>query len=483
MPVTLRHYQQDAVQSLLAHNRWILGDTPGLGKTFPAILAAQEKYPTQPKLVVAPAYLLKQWAAAIRLCVGDDAPIVIRRAATDDFPFDQNVWVLCSYHAFLAVLPRTTGGRLKDDGTYTPLRTLMPTHGVLLSCPWGAVIFDEAHRLRGRKSIWTKNSIHLNTQSMWMLTGSPIVNNPGDLWPLLHLIDRKTFTSYWRFVNRWCVTETNPWTTVVLGIQPEKELEFHNMLESYMLRRTLAAVIAEEIRLTGEQPVWTKEPVTYHVPVDMTPTMKRTHERARRDWFIEHPDLDSPIDIESAGALLTKLRQLTAGYTHEDGVYTSLGAENPKIQATRDLVTDHNEPVVVFCWFKHTAFLVAEAIRAEGRPVWEVTGARPGKLREQDIEAWNAVPNGVIVATIEALQEGANLQHSSMVIFVEHGYLPTVIFDQCIGRVRRMGQTELVRVYHLTCSESIDILVWKRLQERKHVITRALLDDLRAKNY
>jgi SNF2 family DNA or RNA helicase len=406
--------------------------------------------------------------------------VTILRQAKDLFPEKNCGWVLVSYHSLLSVLPRTTGGKTRTDGTTTPVRTLVPTRPQLLTTDWCVVIFDEAHRLRGRNSIWTKSAMKLSAKFLWMLTGSPVVNNPGDMWPLLRLCKPKENRSYWAFVKEWCQIEETHWATKVLGIKPELERAFHSLLDTVMLRRTLETVIEEHVREHGVPPVWTQEPVTHIVQIDLTPTLQRAHDVAKKEWFIQHPDLDSQVAISSGAALITKLRQLTSGYVMEEGQVQLITKENPKLVVLGELMSDlETEPLVIFCWYRQTARLLLDMVQKTGRPVWKLTGDETPQEREKNITLWTKEPDGVIIATIESLQEGANLQHSSTVIFMEHGFLPTVVFDQCVGRVRRFGQTKLVNVYHFIARQTVDVHVWQTLLDRQQVVIRALLDDLR----
>lgn len=453
-------YQQEARDFLLSKETGILGDVPGLGKTFPAIDAAQKKAPTTRKLVVAPSYLLQQWKGQIERWVPfADVRVVARNAPVVEPAFTG--WVIVNYHT------------LMDAG--------IKAHPELLGYRWGVVIFDEAHRLRGRKSQWTKNAWRLRADAVWLLTGTPIVNNPGDMWPYLKLLDRTNFTSYWRFVGEWCVTEQNPWTTVIHGVQPEKEDAFNTLLAKYMLRRTVDAAVQEELARTGTIPVWTQKPEVVPVVFTMPPSMRKAHDVAKREWFIAHPDLDDPVAIKNGGALVAKLRQLTAGFVVEDGEVVGTLSDNPKIKTVCDILEDNlTEPVIVFCWYRGTADLLVTTLRKkfDGRAVYSIDGGTSAKEREARLAEWEATTNGVIVATLAALTEGANLQHSRTIVFAEHDYLPSTL-EQAIARAKRFGQQSIVRVYHIMAERSIDTAVYATAQTRERNIKRALLENLR----
>jgi SNF2 family DNA or RNA helicase len=454
----LRDYQKEAVEFLSAKQRAILGDEPGMGKTYPAIQAAYEAAPTTRKLVVAPSYLLRKWQDDITGWIPDaDVQIVGRKG--DPIPVDYTGWVITNYHTLM-----DTGIKKRTE---------------LISYTWGAVIFDEAHRLRGRKSQWTANANRIKSANKYFLTGTPLVNNPGDIWPVLKMIDSRAFSSYWRFVGEWCVTEQDPWTTKIHGIQPDKEPAFNAMLDKYMLRRTYDTVIDEHVRTNGVRPAWTEEPVTERIYVPLPPAMKRAHDVAKKEWFIEHPDLDDTVAIKTGGALVAKLRQLTAGFVVQDGVIVGETKDNPKIDTIIDVLADRpDEPAIIFCWYRGTSNLAVKRLSVTGRPIFQIDGGTDAATREQRLHAWNDSPNGLVVATLAALTEGANLQHSRLVIFLEHDYLPGTL-DQAVARARRYGQAYRVHVVHVMAEGTIDNAVYETARTRNRNIQKALLERLR----
>jgi hypothetical protein len=428
--------------------------------SFPAVSAGNDIASNKRKLIIAPPYLLEQWGTVIS-AYSPDVPWMIVARKDAPVPKEFTGWVIVNYHMFM------------NEG--------MKKHPELLTYAWGAVIADESHRLRGRKSQWTKNILKIKSDYFWMLTGTPIVNNPGDLWPLLRIIDRVKFSSYWKFVGTWCETETTPWTTIIKGVNPDLEVAFADMLNNYMLRRNYETVINEEFNRTGVIPAWTDLPLETNHVFDMPPSMRKAHDTAKKEWFIEHPDLDDPVAISSGGALVAKLRQLTAGFVVEDGAIVGELKENPKVSIISEYLDDHElEPAIVFTWFRGTCQMIARHLREKNddRPVYEIRGGMATTERNRLVEEWKTRDNGIIVATLASLTEGVNLQHSSLLLFAEQDYLPSTI-QQAIARARRAGQTSRVRVINVLAKDSIDTAVNKALAFRDTNIRRALLETLR----
>lgn len=443
--IRLRPYQEEAAHFLSTHPRAILADMVGLGKTYPTISAAYYGGSERSRLIVCPPYLMLQWREAIRAYVGSQEPVLLlNRSDPPIEPWTWVKWVIVGYH--------------------TLMNAGIAKHPELLQKQWNVVIFDEAHRLRGRNNQWTKTAFKLKAENLWMLTGTPVVHDPGDLWPLLKLCDPKEFRSYWKFVQQWCMLNQTPWTTEIGPVKSSLERDFHAMLDQYMLRRRIEDHLPE-----------LPPQIDHEVIVKLPPAIQAAHDKAKKEWRIEHPDLDDPVIATNGAALLTKLRQLTSGALplREGG---KAPKENPKRDAVLGILEDHpNEPAIVFTWYVDTAKLLWEAITNAGRHAYLITGSASPVARAQVIEHWKALETGVIVATISALQEGANLQNAHSVIFAEHDYLPASI-EQATARVRRFGQQYPVNVYHITADKTVDRAVWKTFHRRDASLKRALAD-------
>jgi SNF2 family DNA or RNA helicase len=444
--ITLKEYQKTAARTLVNHQRYILGDAPGIGKTFPAIYAADRVHrTTHPKLVVVPSYLMLQWRDVIHACLGPDEPVLVVQRKDPCVSTDYTGWVIINYN--------------------TLMNAGIQKHPELIKIPWGVVIFDEAHRLRGRGNQWTKNTRHLKCDFLWMLTGTPLVNNPGDIWTLLNIMDKQNFRSYWKFVDAWCVLETTPWTTVVRGIKPGLEPAFYQMLHpQYMLRRTFDdAEVRAEVSLD--------DPIHIPVPVELNKSALKAHHKALKEWRLENPEMTNEVVMTSGGGLVIALRKLTGGISD---VIKAPEKQDTVVQ----IVDDHrDESHVVFTWFRDTAHALGERIKALDIPTYVIDGSMSPQKREAAIAAWKQENVGVIVATMASMQEGVNLQKSSSVIFAEHHYLPATI-DQAIARCRRMGQDKPVIVRHVIAEGTVDASVWNVMHNRHTNVQRALLEDL-----
>lgn len=465
MTYELSDYQITSRDFLADRTFACLFDVAGVGKTPPTIVAAWQKIQEErrPALVTAPAYLLDNWeyeisrfAPGARVVKANGDGYEARRHAIAEAGAD---FVLTSYNNW------SSKWTAKQAEKYNA-RAGEYQYGELSKLTWAACIFDEAHRLRGRNSQGTKHvydlrrakAANLSTPT-WFLTGTPIVNNPGDLYPLLHLWDRRQYKSYWNFVGEYCRVVKTPWNTEVGQLRPGMEDEFQELLGQFSLRRTLQDVPS----------LATLESTSRDYLVDLPASVRKTIDTARKEYIIEHEDLEKAEFVSGGGALYSKLRQLaTAPPTKE----------KPKVDFVREFLQDHFGPVVVYTWYKDSARAVADALLSKDRKVTLITGDVPTNRRSELVDKWKNQKDGVLVATISSLKEGISLVHASDVIFLEHSELPADQ-EQCVARLKRRGQTSLVHVHNVFAKGTPDMAIKRHLNERNLGLKRALTSWLK----
>lgn len=101
---------------------------------------------------------------------------------------------------------------------------------------WTIIIADEAHKATNRKTKNYKSLKQLSSTYLMLVTGSAIRRGPQNLWALLNLCDPKKFSSYWRFVNEFCIVIQGMWGMEIIGLRNQKK--YDEVIAPYVLRRT-----------------------------------------------------------------------------------------------------------------------------------------------------------------------------------------------------------------------------------------------------
>lgn len=85
-----------------------------------------------------------------------------------------------------------------------------PTQRDFYGIHWGAVIIDEFHDvgLPNRNSLFSISVNRMVADRKWPMSATPIGGKPRRLWPILHYLDPKQFTSEWNWIHEFLeVTE------------------------------------------------------------------------------------------------------------------------------------------------------------------------------------------------------------------------------------------------------------------------------------
>ena len=379
-----RPYQIQGIEFLRATKRAILADAPGLGKTFQAAEAAE-----LPAIVSCPLALVGQWKDFIETQY-PEAPVIlgaygdiIKRTEAVKEHADMGGWLIVNHDFW---------------------RNIFVEH------PIDTLIVDEFHHFRNKeakrsKGLWVKAQF---TPRVYGLTATPIFKDVGDLWHLLHILDKTKWSSYWSFLAQFAITSNYGYGTRVQRIRSRPALE--KATAPWMLGRSYAQV-----------QMYLPEKIDKHVLLDLTGDNRKRYNELRDYYRLELEKENEEGDtfklFANAGAVLHALRKLTM--------------TTEKVAAIKEIIEDTpgERPVVVFTWYKDSAETLAKALNAE-----LITGeVNPEERRER---AQGEDKKRIKVATIASISEGVDLSNFRTVVFAEETYVPGQSY-QALSRVLR----------------------------------------------
>ncbi len=134
---------------------------------------------------------------------------------------------------------------------------------------------------------------------------------------------------------------------------------------------------------------------------------------------------------------------------------------------------DPNVKVLVFTEFVPTQDMLLELLEHAGIPAVAINGSMG--LAERALAQQAFRERAQVLVSTDAGGEGINLQFAHIVVNWDLPWSPSRI-EQRIGRVDRIGQTHLVRAFHLVCEHSVEARVLEVLNQKLEVI----LDELGA---
>ncbi|NLW75523.1 MAG: DEAD/DEAH box helicase, partial [Methanomicrobiales archaeon] len=320
------------------------------------------------------------------------------------------------------------------------------------------VVCDESHRIKAAGSSVSKYLAKVADRVPYKLclTGTPMPHGPMDLYGQYRFLDKGIFgISFTKFRARYAQMVPLGMTGISKIIGYQNQDEMHDKFYSIAYRADRDVLeLPDAIHNTRE--------------VELDPKTMKIYKNLEKDfysWIAE----DKEVTIRNALAKILRLQQVTSGHIPSDeGEILTVGTE--KAEALAELFEDisADEPIVVFCRFRHDLDMIIQTAQKIGRTVCELSG-RCNQLAE-----WQEGKYSVIAVQIQAGGVGVDLTRACYCVYYSVGH-SLGDYEQSLARIHRPGQERTVFYYHLVASGTIDEKVYKSLHDKKDIV-QAILD-------
>lgn len=318
------------------------------------------------------------------------------------------------------------------------------TRGELDGMEFDALILDEAHKLKTADAQRTKKiygpkcdsigGLILKAKCVYALTGTPMPNNPSELWPTLRALAPELILkgdkpmSYWQFVMRYCKTKDNGFGLQIVGGKNLDELR--ERISSFVLRRRFKDVVQDA-----------KEPV-----FDTLPVAGRAPDESELKKLLKNCTTDEDIlaAIKRASTHVASTRRLT-GLAKVKGV----------IDWLRDWHEGEGGKVVFMAYHRDVIHELATGLGSVlGQKVPVLMGGMAAHVKAaatRDFE--RGAP--VFVGQIEAAGMAIDLSTADTLMFVEMDWVPGNN-DQAAKRIQSVEKKSLLTILAATLPGSLD---------------------------
>jgi SWI/SNF-related matrix-associated actin-dependent regulator 1 of chromatin subfamily A len=435
-------YQLAGIEYIADKPICLLADDMGVGKTIQAIgLINYKQY--RDVLIVCPSSLKLNWLYECFEWLTDSHKYCLVNKSTDRLA--SNGIVIVSYDMAVA---------LHEE----------------LSHSWDLLICDESHLIKnphtqrtqaivGRKEHREFNPItrtydtipaivgisEYATQVLYM-TGSPVLNRPIELWPIVY--SAKLFDSKSYFEKRYCAAKQSRFGYDAKGSSNETELQ--SLLRSkIMIRRT-------------------KDQVLKDLP-DKTRQIIELESNYKENLPFNIEELiNANFDLETFQELLNKYK-----ISFEDIAEMRAKLGKAKVAKAIEHIAmikeNTSNPLVVFCHHKEVGEKISEHFNAPF-----IDGSVSTQKRQETIQQFQKEEIPLLVGTILAMGNGFTLTKANTVIFVESEWSPLWNI-QAEDRLLRIGQKNAVLCQYLVISGTLDNL-FIRAFISKYKVINAVLD-------
>lgn len=412
----LYDYQRDVAGRLAAQAHGaVVVLSPGLGKTVVAIAAADTLPPGTSVLVVAPASLVPNWEREIDTWAR----------------VDQCVWGVETWDK---------AARAARDGRLGK---------------WDVLILDESvmSKSRGSQRFKAFNKARKNFGRVWLLSGNPVTRYADDLWSQLHLLWPRAYPSYWRFVDRFCVTEETVWARKVVGTRRGRDVMEEN-------GDLVIVVNQEEVLALPEYEFQV-------VDVALGPKQRAAYDSMASSFIAELGDGTARVAENELGRLVS-LQQIVSWW---DG-------ESAKHDALIDRIVEEDDaPHLIWTHWREAADALAVRLLRAGVSYAQVNGDTPKKTRDALLEQFKRGKYDALVLSTGVGKFGHTFTNTRTIHYVDKTWNADDYF-QSLRRVRRIGLTHRPRVVTYRAPGTTDDLIEMNLEGKLGPISRMTRSDL-----
>lgn len=360
-------------------------------------------------------------------------------------------------------------------GLYEP-EGLQATPKVKIPRPCGTCGWKKGEPTR----LQTTNKLRLRLQTrsvknVLMMTGTPLLNDPGDLYPLLHLLDPTMFLTMREFRHLYCTKNyhSDKWEFRAGAMDRLKPL-----IEGRFIARKLedAGVTLPEHRV-------------HVIPVDLDkheyPLQYRTIRQITEAAKIVL-DSGETMTLMHLISLITRKRQANVWpggiqmvHPQTKEVIFTVGSEvreSVKLDVIQQAIVDHlPRRQIVFSQFKTALAELEERLAAAGIEVCRFDGDTSKGLRDEiKLDFNRRLRQGphrwdVVLANYKTGGSGLNLTEATVTHILDEEWNPGKR-DQGYARAWRMGQTEEVDTYVYRIPGSVDTWMSNTIARKQRIL-------------
>jgi len=422
----------------------ILADDPGLGKTFQVLssIAATRATPT---IIVCPTSLKDNWARELNHLKPKLVPFVI----------NGQEGMLRPAHLYIL--------------SYATLRARARQLSKLVRPK--LIVFDEAHLLKEplpspthRASIATQFAHHIG--NVVLMTGTPLLNRPEEMWRLLHIVDKKEWPDFKAYKKRYCSALTKQEREAMRKVRSivtdhgrAKHVdELQALTAPYILRRQRDETIKQQLPPKERR----------RIVVDLHPYDAAHYQKAEKDFIKWLTDVAGGERAQSAkrGQAIVKLnvlRRIAAVGKLRSAAKSYLEAwfENEK------------RPLVVFAYHRPVLWGLEAICQNAGIASVHLKGSDPSNKRQLKVDKFMSGEVDVFLAPIRSAGVGLNLQRASDMLFLEREWTPALM-GQAESRCHRLGQRNKVTVTYLDARNTVDEHIARVLKAKQTLIDQVV---------
>ena len=343
---------------------------------------------------------------------------------------------------------------------------------------FGGIIVDESQNIKNANTNRMEQIMAFcdgHIQSRFVLTATPIVNKPDDLFPQLSFINPYAFNFSYDFMLSRYFQER--------GFGARKKKIFlsrgNDVFQFIVQHNALLIVTPQEGRLATA-----RDNRKFTQNADQKRYIE-TVAQGQISVLQAVEDTATAMDVNAKRLLTIELKnalmkecQISSGFLKAGD--QTLRFNSNKLAFAYDVVKNHwnDEQVILWVYFRETAERLQLALKDEAVVI---LGGMSNTARQKALDLFKSGKKRIAILQLKAANAGLNLQFCRNAIFVELDWAPPTI-DQAVGRIDRPGQKAACRVLFLYTEGTTDELMLMAYQQKTNVTSAILKNFVRTRN-
>ena len=514
----LLDHQKTAVKFLLSRKKCMLADDPGLGKTTSLAVAAIEGN-FDSVLIICPANVKTTWKRELKMYIPEkditiiENPSTMNKSELEEFlnyPIgkskrtknelleeakEHGQW---KHNRFIIVNYDILDNFFSNKRTYTQeqFEDLVSQNPMLeyINNRKSLIIIDEAHVLSNYKTLQYKTIKGLITKgkphSIFLATGTPITNNPANLYPVLDLLEDSITGDWEYYMKRYCNAEEfcrdretrDKWANIFIkkkgkskwhDLTKEEKKELDEYLHKIRPKLYVLAIKGDsnlkELKSRISHIYLKRKNTILQLPEKEIHKMDYTLTKEQRDEYSrlwEEYVKEKTKDAEKSEEDINK--SLLEGAVYRQ--YLSKEMIPHTIELTNKFI-EKNEKVVIACCYDEELYSLKEHY---GDKCVIFNGKMTSKQKDEAINQFiNNDEVMVFVGNIKAAGVGITLIKSHILIFNDFDYVPGNN-RQMSDRVYRIGQNHKVDIFYQIFNDTQYEKMWDINESKQLVINQII---------
>ena len=453
-----RFQKQGIIFGIKKFSRLLIADEMGVGKTVQAIGLSSLYQKDWPVLVICPSSLKFAWRDEITTWLSEilnENEVQVIKTSKHEFKQDKKYYVI-SYDLSVRMIDK------------------------IIEKKFNYIIADEAHYLKSRTAKRTQSltPILQRAKRVVLLTGTPILAKPMEIFPLLHILRPDKFKGFKEFGSRYCDPKILKFG-VIDWSGSSNSRELNSILNKLMIRRLKKDVLSQlPPKKRQKIEISTDSKVIKKLKILMEKSSKKFEELLGTQIELDKlginiDDLKTEKEKESSDK---KEKEEDTVLNKFNKAYALTGeAKLPGIKDYVNYLVDNSCKFLIFAHHTEILDAIEEVILSDKLGYIRIDGKVAVEKRQELVNKFQSDEECLVaILSITACATGLTLTKASTVVFAELHFTPSIMI-QAEDRAHRIGQDAgCVNIHYLVGADTLDVLLFRKLNEKQNIVSTTL---------